>query len=377
MAGQLIKRGKATWLVRIPLGRDVDGKRIYHNHTVKGIKKDAERYRTQKLRELDTETFVEASRQTVGLYLREWLRETVSPRVRTRTLADYQALAERHLIPAIGHRSIAQLTPAEIQKVYAEMQARGLSPRTIRYAHSVLHNALEQAVRWRLLARNPAHLVTLPRRVRREMRSLSADEAGQLLSASAGTRFEALWALLLSTGLRPGEALALRWSDFSGERIHVQRSLTWTKGRGPEMVDPKTAKARRVVSVPLSVGRLLQRHRVEQVSERLKAGTEWRDLDLVFSSIRGEPLEWRVVSRRYFQPLRRAANLHGLRPYDLRHSCASLLLAAGENVKVVSERLGHASAALTLDVYSHVLPHMQQSAADRMEALLFTRLPAQ
>ncbi len=141
----------------------------------------------------------------------------------------------------------------------------------------------------------------------------------------------------------------------------------WKYGKLPDA----SASARRTVTIPSTVAATLQRHRREQLEERLRAGEDYSDLGLVFAVSNGNPLDWRVVARRHFNRIVRNAKFPQIRPYDLRHTCATLLLAAGENVKVVSERLGHASAALTLDVYSHVLPDMQQQAAERMEALLF------
>ena len=143
-----------------------------------------------------------------------------------------------------------------------------------------------------------------------------------------------------------------------------------------ELSKPKTSKARRVVTLPASLVKSLSAHRGRQLIERLACGPEWSDLDLVFPNSLGGPLDWRLIVRRYFRPLTKAAELSAFRPYDLRHSCATLLLGAGENVKVVSERLGHASASMTLAVYAHVLPDMQQSAALKLEAMLFREVRA-
>lgn len=371
MAGQVIRRGESTWLVRIALGRAASGKRMHHNKTVKGTKKDAQRYLTKTLREMDTDTFVDASPLTLGAFLHQWLETAAKPRVREKTLLDYTRLADSYLIPALGHRKLSQLTPGEVQAVYAAMQARGLSPRTVRYVHSVLHGALEQAVRWNMLAKNVAKLVNLPRQDRREMHALSASEATTFLAASKGTRWDALWVLLLTTGLRPGEALGLKWSDIESGKIRVQRALTRI-GSSWSLVEPKTSRARRVVTLPKSAMESLTAHRLRQVQDRLRAGPTWANHDLIFTTRKGEPLDYRVVIRRHFKPILEATNLPQIRPYDLRHTCATLLLGAGENVKVVSERLGHASASLTLDVYSHVLPDMQQAAAERLEEMLFT-----
>jgi integrase len=366
-----VRRGERAWLVRVPVGRDSTGTRKYHNKTVHGTKQDAQRYLTKVLRELDTGMFVEASQQTLSAFVEEWLRTAVQPRVSRRTGRDYRQLIQRHVLPTLGHRQLSQLTTVEIQGLYTGMMERGLSSRTVRYVHSVLHSALEQAVRWQKLARNPAKLVDLPRHRGREMKVLTAEQAKRFLETAADDRWHALWSLLLASGLRPGEALGLKWSDLDGDRLGVQRGLVRHADGTWELTDPKTRQARRVVTLPPSVVRALQQLRARQLTERLRAGPTWADLDLIFTAREGQPLDYRVLVQRHFKQLLRAAGLPRIRPYDLRHTCATLLLAAGENVKVVSERLGHASAALTLDIYSHVLPHMQQRAAERLEAVLF------
>lgn len=372
MPGQLVNRGPNTWLIRIPLGRDARGTRRYHNHTVKGTKKEAEQYRTRKLRELDTGSFVEAARETVGEFLLQYLRDVVAIRVRDRTLADYQSLADRYLIPNLGHRKLGQLSPADIQNVYTMLAARRLSARTIRYAHSVLHGALQQAVRWRKLSQNPAKLVDLPRHEHREMTALDSEQARRFLEAAASDRWYGLWTVLLTCGLRPGEALGLKWSDFDGNRVRIQRALVRQDGKGWSLAEPKTPRARRVVTVPDGTLRVLASHRAAQNRDRLAAGASWMNLDLVFATRTGLPLDYRAVVQRHFKPLLERAGLPAIRPYDLRHSCATLLLGTGENVKVVSERLGHASVTITLDNYAHVLPDMQQKAAERLDGLLFS-----
>jgi integrase len=371
MAGQIIQRGVDRWLVRVALGRDASGKRIHHNRTVRGTRKDARRYLNKILREIDTGTFVELSDRPLADFIAEWLANVVRPRVRARTLADYTSLAKRHIAPALGQQKLGRLSPLEIQRLYTDLQERGLSARTVRYVHSVLHGSLEQAVKWNLLAKNPAKLVSLPRNEHREMRSLSVPEATRFLAAANSTRWQALWLLLLTTALRPGEALGLKWADLDGERMRIQRSLVRTSGCDWQLAEPKTSRSRRVVTIPATALSALLSHRARQAEERLLCGPDWCNLDLVFCTRSGNPLDYRTVVRRHFSPLLVEAKLGALRPYDLRHSCATLLLAAGENIKVVSERLGHASATLTLDTYSHVLPDMQQRAAQRMEDLLF------
>ncbi len=369
-SGQIIDRGQNKWLVRVFLGRNPAGKRRYYNRTIRGTKKDAQRYLTKVHRESDLGQFVEPSDRAVEEYLTDWLESTVKARVAEKTASDYAGLVERHIAPGIGEQRLSQLTPAGIQRLYNGLLDKGLSARTVRYVHSVLHSALDQAVAWGLLSRNPAKLVDLPRMQRREIRVLSTDELGEFLKAASSDRYSVLWHLLATTGIRPGEALALQWRDVDGERIRIQRNLVRHGDNRWTLKDPKTARGRRTVTVPATVVETLKQHRTEQLEERLRGGPDYEDHGLVFAASNGSPLDWKVVVARHFRPLAKDVGFPKLRPYDLRHTHATLLLQAGVNVKVVSERLGHASAALTLDVYSHVLPDMQQGAAERMEALL-------
>lgn len=371
MAGQLIQRGESTWVVRVYRGRDDAGKRRYLNNTVRGTKKEAQRLLTKMLREHDTGELVEPSRQTVGKYLERWLDTAAKPRVRPRTLQDYRAIVRRYLRPALGDLRLHQLTPVQIQALYAEMLERGLSARTVRYAHAVLRSALGQAVKWRLVSHNAATAVELPRQRRREMKALSPKQAGRFLAAAKEDRFAALWSVLVTSGLRPGEALALRWVDLDGERVRVCRALVKRAGLVTSFEEPKTGRSRRSVTLPASTVAALRAHRVKQAEEKLAAGPEYTDAELIFATQTGGPLSLPNLTRRHFKPLLEAAGLPPMRLYDLRHTAATLLLAAGEHPKIVSERLGHSTVTLTLDTYSHVLPEMQTATAEKLEGMLF------
>jgi integrase len=375
MAGQIIKRGDDTWIVRIFMGRDAQGKRRYLNKTIKGKKKDAETYLSKTITSISTGTFVEPSALSVGDYLDKWLHTAARHRVRERTFVDYSELLDRYVRPAIGGKRLSELRPLHIQSLYTELQERGLSARTVRYTHAVLSSALKQAVKWLMLAQNPASLVDVPKQARKEMQALSPEQAKRFLAESSEDRWSALFALALSTGMRPEEYLGLQWKDIDlGKGIAtVQRALVWNrKGGGWSFTQPKTARSRRNIPLPSSVVSALIAHRRKQAEERLKAGAEYQNHDLVFATIEGTPLMMRNLLRRHFKPILKRAKLSdNLRLYDLRHSCATLLLAANEHPKVVSERLGHASITLTLDTYSHVLPSMQQAASEKLERLLF------
>jgi integrase len=365
--------------VRTYLGRHPDtGKRQYHNRTVHGTKKDAERYLHAALRERDLGTLVEGTRLTVSEYLDQWLASATQGRVRERTHRDYAAVLARYVRPALGARRLVQLRPLEIQGLYTHLQERGLSPRTVRYLHAVLSAALRQAVKWRLLAQNPAAFVDLPRMRRTETRVLTQEEVMTFLRVAAADRFGVVFTFALATGMRPGEYLGLRWADVDLERgrVVVQRSVAWQAGAW-SFTEPKTPRSRRSIPLPPSVVRLLREHRRQQAAERLAAGPRYQNLDLVFATETGTPIDLRNLAQRHFKAVLKAAGLPTtIRLYDLRHTSATLLLAAGEHPKVVSERLGHATITLTMDTYSHVLPTMQQQAAERLEQALFTSISA-
>lgn len=371
MAGQLIQRGERTWLVRVYTGRDANGKRRYVGKTIHGTKKDAQRFLRKRLTEIDVGEFVEPSRRTVAEYLREWLETSAKARVRERTLENYASHVERYFLPAFGGKRLDQLRRGGIQRVYNAMTERGLAPRTVRYAHSTLRSALQDAVKYQLLARNPADDVDLPKKRRSERTVLTVEQVGAFLQASEGSRWHTLWMLLVTTGLRPGEALGLKWADFEGNRLRVQRVLVRPRGGGWHVDEPKTDRSRRSVTLPETLCKVLRQHRKHQAQERLKAGPAYEDNDFMFAAKLGQPLDFRLLARRYFKPLLVEADLPAIRPYDLRHSHATLLLKAGEHVKIVSERLGHASIVMTMDVYSHMLPDMQQSSAEKVEGMLF------
>ena len=374
MAGQIIKRGDNTWLVRIFTGRNEKGKRCYVNKTTHGTKKDAEKYLTARLRDKDLGVFIEPCALLVNDYLNKWLETAARPRLRERTLSDYTEKLNRYVRPAIGGRKLADVRPLDIQTFYGLMQERGLSARTVRYTHAILSSAFKQAIKWHMLARNPCDAVDLPRAERREMQAFSPEEAGRFLKAAKDDEQGIVFAFALATGMRPEEFLALKWSDVELDRgvAIVRRALVWRKGGGWYFDEPKTSRSRRTVPLPASLVKSLAAHKRKQAEVRLKAGSLYQNNDLIFATGEGSPHNSRNLTNRHFRPILKRAELSlNFRLYDLRHSCATLLLSVGENPKVVSERLGHASIVLTLDTYSHVLPTMQEAASQKLERILF------
>lgn len=364
--GQIIRRGPQMWMVRIYVGRDPETRiRKYIGKSINGGLRAAQAHLNHMLAERDLGRNIRSSRQTLGEYLNHWLDICARPRLRAKSFRDYTSLLARYVRPRLGARPLGEVSSAEIQTLYSQLLDQNLSARTIRYAHAVLFSALRQAVRWKLLLSNPAEDVDLPRQPRRRFSVFDVEQAKQFISAISGHIYGVLFALAITTGMRPSEYLALTWSDFDLDReaVSVSKTLEWQKG-GWHFEDTKRERSRRMIKLQRWVVALLRRLEEEATA----VGREGNDL--VFTAHRGGPIHEARFVRVYFKPLLRSAGLPNIRLYDLRHTAATLGLVAGVSPKIVSEQLGHASVAFTLDVYSHVLPHMQETAAKKVEELL-------
>lgn len=364
--GQIIRRGPSTWLVRIYAGRDPETrKRKYAGKFIHGGLRSAQAHLNRKLAKRDLGRNIRSSRQTVGQYLDHWLDICARPRLRTKSFRDYSGLLARYVRPHLGSRSFGELSPAGIQKLYSDLLTRKLSPRTICYTHAVPFSALRQAVRWKLLLTTPAEVVCLPRQPQRRFSVFDVDHAKQFIAAISGHEYEALFALALTTGMRQSEYLALTWTDLDLERgtVCVSKTLEWIKG-GWCFEDTKRERSRRTIKLQNWVSSLLRKLEDGSKPPVRKPG------NLVFTSRLGGPIHESKFVERHFKPLLRLAELPDMRLYDLRHTAATLALLAGVSPKIVSEQLGHASVAFKQEVYSHIFPHMQDTAAIKFEALL-------
>jgi integrase len=368
--GQIIARGDRKWLIRVYLGRDHETKkRNYHNRTIRGSMREAQAYLTKKLRERDLGRDLEGAKITLNEYLDRWLETAVKPRVRQKTCQDYEGIVRRYIRPGLGDRVLISMRPLDIQTTYQEMIERGLSPRTIRYTQAVLRSALRQALQWRLLLDNPVDGVKIPQQLRGEMRSLTVEQAQAFLKAALATPHGPVLAVALTTGMRPSEYLALKWQDldWSRQTVSVVRSVRRLDGRWC-FSDTKRSRSRRPIRLQSWIVSLLRDLRTKASAQ----GSYSEAHDLVFRTPSGQPINADYLAKQ-FRSILDLAGVPRLRLYDLRHSAATIALAAGVSPKVVSEQLGHASTAFTLDTYAHVLPHMQDEAAARVEAMLFRR----
>jgi integrase len=312
---------------------------------------------------------------TIQAYLESWLRDTIPGSVRPSTEASYRILVTRHIVPEIGNIRLEKLTPADLRTFLraksAEISNRGrvLSPRTVQYIHAVLRRALEQARRDELIERNVAALVSSPRVVRKEVEPLTEEEARKLLGVARTNRLYALYAVAVALGLRRGEALALRWDDVDLDAKTLRVSGTLQRIGGQLTIsEPKTARSRRVIPLPTVRVDALNRHRANQAKERLAAPV-WPHPELVFTTTVGTPIEPRNQVR-HFEALCKRADIRRVRFHDLRHTCASLLLAQGVEPRVIMDTLGHSVIGTTLNLYTHVMPATQRDAANRMDDIL-------
>ncbi|MFN8612852.1 MAG: tyrosine-type recombinase/integrase [Vulcanimicrobiota bacterium] len=373
MAGQIIKRSERTWIVRVFLGRDPrTGKRKYCNKTVHGTKKDAQAYLNGVLRDQDLGRFVEPTKLRLDTFLARWLEEVARPKLRESTFNGYSDVVRLYVRDSIGSQLLSELTPFKLQSYYAKLSEQKVGIASVKKLHVVLTSSLDQALHWGLLASNPAKSVKVAK-VRSGLREdkvrvLNPEEAKRFLEAAQDQHHGLALILALSTGMRPGEYLALLWKDIDLEngRLVVQRSLYRVRKGGWRFEPPKTKGSHRTVTLPAGLVDLLREHQATQP----EVGPEMPDL--VFRTYTGQPVNAINLRRHALKRTLQNAQLDPrLHLYSLRHSHATLLLQAGVNPKIVAERLGHCSVHLTLDVYSHVIPSMQQEVAHKVDGLLF------
>ena len=379
MRGHIIKRYKNSYTIVLNLGIDPStGRRKQQWISVKGTKKDAEKRLAELLHQLDTGAFMKPGKTTLCELLERWLNDYAWPNLAPRTAEGYEHIVRHHLIPSLGNIPLTQLRPEHLQRYYSEKLSGGrsdgkggLSTCTVRHHHMALHSALESAMRWGLIARNPADAVVPPHPERQDMQTWDENDIRRFLDAAKDTPYYALFYLALSTGMRRSELLALRWSDVDLLfcQIYVCRSLHHLRDGSIVFRQPKTDKGRRTVALPSSAVLVLKEHREKQKLERVMLGVSLNDDDLVFSHLDGKPLLPNTVTHAWIKLVRKTG-LKSIRLHDARHSHASLMLKQGIHPKIVQERLGHSSIQITLDTYSHVVPGLQEAAAARFDEVL-------
>jgi integrase len=351
----------------------------YTVHTAKGPKQkavygktrvEAAEKLTKAMAERDGGLVFDAGNLTVGEYLERWLSDSVRDTVRQRTYEGYAHVVERHIAPSLGHVKLRALTPAHVRGLYRERLDAGLSPRTVRYAHTTLNKALSQTISDGLVPRSATASVKAPQPRHAEIRPLHREQVHALFKAVTGHRLEALYIVAVTAGLRQGELLGLLWEDIDLEAGMLQVRRTLSEARSGRIFEtPKSGKGRQL-RLTCKATEALRAHCGAQLEERKKLTKIWQDQGLVFPSQVGTPLSARNPQRHFKSLLKRAGLSESFRFHDLRHTCATLLLRQGVNPKFVQELLGHADVSLTLNVYSHVLPDMGDAASGAMDNAL-------
>jgi len=373
--GSITRRKDGRYDCELPIYTPEGTKRL---RTTKKTKAEADDWLTSTKyeRNAGTPMKLEADRMTFGVYLDRWLRDVVKGSVARHTYKDYEGKVRLHLQPTLGRVRLKDLTSGHLQALYRQKAEDGLSPRTVEYIHSTARKALAKAEEWDLVRKNVARYARPPAKEHKEHRTLTVPQSKAFFAAAAEDRLEALYVLALTTGLRRGELLGLKWADIDLEKttLSVSRSMDTLYGPPEEKAPKRESSRRTVVLVPEAVA-VLRLHRRRQAQERLAVGPAWRERDLVFPTTLGTPMLGDNLLKRNLRPLLEKAGLPPLTFHELRHTFATFHLASGERPKVIQEILGHSSIKTTMDTYSHVIPGMQEEAAERLQRLLFDSTP--
>jgi integrase len=376
MKGSIRQRSKGSYQIRYEGPSDGTGKRKFLSETIKGSKKGAERVLRERLSAIENGGYVPRDKETVSDFMQRWLDTYAATNTTLRTQEGYRGNIQRYINPAIGSVTVQTLTARHIQGMYAGMLERGLSNRTALHVHRVPRKALADGVKWGLLARNVADATTPPRPERKQVEMWDSETANRFLEAAQESRFYGLYQLAILTGMRRSELCGLKWEnvDLVSGRLSVVRTLQRIPGMGLVEGLPKTPRSRRSISLGPEGVSLLHTLRGQQIEQSLVAGPLWQNTGYVFTQADGTPVDPESVSKDFCAIVRKAGLPH-LTLHGLRHAHATGLMVTGANPKVVSERLGHSNIAITMDIYSHVLPGLQEEAALLAEKWLLRGRP--
>jgi integrase len=376
MKGHIRERSPGNWAIVIDVRDPETGKRRRKWHSFKGTKREAQIESSRLISAISGGAYIEPARMTVGQFLDRWL-EHIKPRVSPRTHERYGEIVRKNLNPLLGAVVLMKLRPMQISDAYTKALSGGrrdgtggLSPTTVRYMHVILKASMGQAVRWQMLARNPVDAVDPPKIERSAMRTYDLAQTAELIEATAGTRMVITVMLAVLCGLRRGEIAALRWRNINlgAAQLAVTESAEQTRA-GVRYKQPKTGRAR-TVALSARVVNELRNRRAQQAQELQMLGIPLTDDAFVVARADGRPLQPRSITRQWYLLLSKHKALPRIRFHDLRHAHATHMLASGVHPKIASERLGHSKVGITMDLYSHVMPGMQEDAAARVDRAL-------
>jgi integrase len=369
MKGHLRERGKGNWYAVLNIHDPATGKRRrkWHSLDARG-KREAQDECARLIAELNGGTYLEPSKTTLAQFLERWLRH-IKTQITPKSHERYSQIVKNQINPALGSVILSKLKPIQISEAYAAALER-LAPASVIYMHRVLKHALGQAVRWRMLLTNPAEQVDPPKKERRAMTTYDMTQTAELIEFVRSYRLFVPVVLAALCGLRRGEIVALRWRhiDFEAASIAVMETAEQT-AEGVRYKEPKSGRARAVAMLPFVVEALRQ-HRITQAEEMLRLGIRPDESTFVYTKEDGSPLQPRSLTRAWDAKIATSTGLPHFRFHDLRHAHATHMLASGVHPKIASERLGHSTVGITLDLYSHVLPGMQSDAVTRVDDAL-------
>jgi len=368
--GKIIERqnkdGSTSYQVVVPYKDNNTGKWRYLWRTTRG-KRQAQTLRTKLLSEVSKGDYTQPSKLTVAAHMADWLNGSVKSTVSPRTAKMYSDITRLHIVPVIGTVKLSRLKPQTVQALYSAKLEQGLSPRSVQLIHTTLHKSLSNAVRLGLISHNPLEAVDIPKVERHEMKTMTEENIKMFLDEARkrnGGEYYGVFFCLLFTGLRRNEALALRWTDIDllGAQLSVNRTMQFINNQ-ISFKPPKTKSSRRQIALTPATCVMLRLHREAQDAIRDELDLKpTKDSDLIFCQHDGKPYSPDVVTRNWIKLVRRCG-LDGINLHAARHTHASILLKQGVSLKVISERLGHASIGITADIYSHITPGMQKAAA--------------
>lgn len=368
--GHIKKRGN-SWSVIIELPKDsISGKRKQKWYTFKGTQKEANKFLTEKLRELDTGMLIENNQMTFGEYLDFWLENSCKNNLSINTYEEYELKIKKHIKLCLGNIKLDKLKPLQIQNFYTLKLEQGLSERTIISFHKIIHRALEQALKWQLVLNNVSNGVEKPKVKKKKIEFLDEKEINLLLKVSKETRLYIPILLGVYTGMRRGEILGLTWDniDLKNNSIKIEKSLSSTK-KGIIFTDTKTETSKRTIAIPKEITQILKKQQLKQLKNKMRLGNLYQDNNLVCSKDNGDFINPKNFSRD-FHNLLRINNLKMIRFHDLRHSHASLLVKLGIHPKEISTRLGHSDIGITMNLYSHIYEETDKETAMKFSQLI-------
>ena len=362
--GSVFQRPNKSWRGQVT----IEGQRLSFTGKTQN---ECKEWIRKTLNQIDVGMNFQSTKIEINEFMAEWLA-SVESNVRPTTLAQYQQITRDYIIPAFDKIKIRDLRPDQIQKLYNLKLQNGLGERSVKTIHAVLHTALNHALKLGIIERNPASVAKPPRPNQKEMKFYDETQVQKFLitAKELNERYLTLYNLAITTGMRQGELLALKWDDIDWQRrtLKIQRQLKRKKGGGFRFSPPKSKAGKRTINLGQNTIRILRDHQNMLVAEKYEAGEKWDNQGLIFPNTLGKPSQPTKILKR-FNNISELAGLPKIRFHDLRHTAAALMLNNNVPVIVVSQRLGHSQPSITLDVYGHLIPSMQKQVADLMDQI--------